>query len=73
MKHYTLIVHGILDQRWAEWFDGLTLTALPSGETQLSGPLPDQAALYGLLNRLRDLGLELTVVQSHEAEPGADH
>lgn len=67
MKHYTIIVRGLLDQRWVEWFDGLTLTALPSGEAQLSGLLPDQAALYGLLNRLRDLGLESIEVRRRAA------
>lgn len=48
-----------LDSQWLDWFDGMALRHLPDGSTELSGPVVDQAALYGLLNRPRDLGLTL--------------
>ena len=52
-------VRGRLDPRWSTWFDGLTLRPGGDGTTVLSGPVADQAALHGLLQRLRDLGLTL--------------
>jgi hypothetical protein len=55
-------IKGHLDQRWSEWFAGLTLTHLEGDETLLSGPLPDQPALHGLLERIRDLNLTLISV-----------
>ena len=64
MEHYTIRVKGHLDPRWSEWFQGLTVTQTESGETVLSGPVPDQAALHGVLNRIRDLGLRLLSVTS---------
>ena len=63
MSVYEIRVAGHLDARWESWFEGLTLERLPNGETRLRGPLPDQAALHGLLARIRDLGLELLAVQ----------
>jgi hypothetical protein len=51
-----------LDPCWSEWFAGLKLTHLEGDETLLSGPLPDQPALYGLLERIRDLNLTLISV-----------
>lgn len=59
-------VKGEIDQRWVEWFGGLSLSHSASGETLLSGLLPDQAALYGVICRLRDLGLALEGVRSIE-------
>lgn len=60
---YAIRVKGRLDgQRWAEWFDGMTITVW-QGETIISGPVPDQAALYGMLARLRDLALPLLAVE----------
>lgn len=60
---YDIRIQGHLSPRRAAQFDGLALTLLDDGSTLLSGPLPDQAALYGLLARLRNLGLPLLSVQ----------
>jgi hypothetical protein len=59
---YQIRVRGHLDQRWSVWFDGLTISHEPDGDTTLTGPVADQAALYGLLSRVRDLGLTLVSV-----------
>lgn len=53
---------GHLDQRWTDWFSGLQLTHLEGNETLLSGLLPDQAALHGLFEKIRDLNLTLISV-----------
>ena len=63
-KYYEIRIKGHLDQRWSDWFAGLRLTHLEENETLLSGPLPDQAALHGLLERIRDLNLTLISVTS---------
>ena len=60
---YQIRVRGHLDDRWFRWFDGLTLSLTPDGETLITGKALDQAALHALLNRIRDLGLELIAVQ----------
>jgi len=57
--HYRIWVKGHLSEQWADWFGGLTLENLPDGYAMLSGTLPDQSALYGVLNRIRDVGLTL--------------
>jgi len=54
-EHYEINVKGHLDQHWSEWFTGLKLTHLEGDEAGLCGPLPDKAALHGLLERIRDL------------------
>ena len=59
---YEIRIKGHLDNRWAEWFEGLTITQEENGETLLSGPVVDQAALHGLLRKVRDLGLPLVSV-----------
>ncbi len=60
---YEIRVKGVLDTRWSEWFDGMTVSSDDvSGETTLSGPVADQAALHGLLAKVRDLGLPLLSV-----------
>ena len=58
-------IKGHLDNRWADWFDGLTITREDNGDTCLTGPVVDQAALHGLLRKVRDLGLPLVSVISH--------
>jgi hypothetical protein len=62
----SITVKGHLDQRWSEWFDGLTITHLENGASVLSGHLPDQAALHGVLTKVRDLGLNLVAVDSED-------
>ncbi len=59
---YEIVVHGHLDQDWSYWFDGLIILQQNNGETLLTGPLVDQAALHGVLNKIRDLGLPLISV-----------
>ena len=55
-------IKGHLEQRWAGWFDGLAITHQDNGETLLTGPVSDQAALHSLLRKVRDLGLPLVAV-----------
>ncbi|MBV9596047.1 MAG: hypothetical protein JOZ87_04245 [Chloroflexi bacterium] len=62
-ESYEIRIKGHLNARWADWFDGLTLTQESDGSTLLSGPVMDQAALHGLLGKVRDLGLPLIAVQ----------
>jgi len=64
---YEIRIQGRLDERWSAWFDELTLSH-EDGTTVLRGPVTDQAALHGLLHKLRDLGLPLLSVT--RAEPG---
>ena len=64
MQQVEIRVKGHLDTQWAEWLDGLTITHTQQNETILSGPVKDQAALYGLIAKLRDLGLPLVSVNS---------
>lgn len=63
-QYYEIKVKGHLDPSWSEWFAGLTLTHQEGDVTLLTGPLPDQAALHGLLERIRDLNLTLLSVSS---------
>jgi hypothetical protein len=77
-EYYEIRIKGSLDPHWSDWFAGLRLTNLEGDETLLSGPLPDQAALHGLLERIRDLNLKLisvisgdpsTLVSDEEVKP----
>jgi hypothetical protein len=63
---YEIRLKGHLDDRWAEWFEGLTITLEDNGDTLLTGPVTDQAALHGLLKKVRDLGLPLVSVSPYE-------
>ena len=69
---YRIQVKEQLDTHWAAWFDGMTIRHTADGTTLLEGPVVDQAALYGLIRKVRDLGLTLIAVQPVAAEhPGA--
>ena len=59
---FEIRLRGQLDTRWASWFDGLTITQTEDGDTVLTGPVADQAALHGLLKKVRDLGIPLRSV-----------
>ena len=65
---YEIVIKGHLDERRAAWFEGMTITLLPGGETVLFGPITDQAMLYGILNRIRDMGLPLLTVGRKEEQ-----
>lgn len=66
---YEIRLAGTLDARWAEQFDGLTLTREPAGISVLRGAIPDQPALHGVLQRIRDLGLPLVAVTRIDESP----
>lgn len=61
-QQYEIRVRGHLDERWSDWFDGMTITLTEDGDTLLTGPVVDQAALYGLLRKVRDVGMPLASV-----------
>jgi len=65
---YQIRLKGHLDPQWTDWFEGLTITLLEDGDTLLTGPVVDQAALHGLLKKVRDLGMPLVSVCP--VEPG---
>ena len=65
---YQIRLKGHLGQQWTAWFEGLTITLEDNGETLLTGPVVDQAALHGLLRKVRDLGLPLLAVT--HVQPG---
>ena len=61
-------IKGCINEQWSKWFDGLTISHPNADATLLSGPVADSSALYGIIARLRDLGLQLTSVKSEEIE-----
>ena len=65
---YQIRIEGHLGREWADWFEGLAITALDNGDTLLTGPVIDQAALHGLLKKVRDLGMPLVSV--NRGKPG---
>jgi hypothetical protein len=66
---YKIRIKGHLDDKWADKFEGLNITLEDNGDTLLSGPVIDQAALHGLLKKIRDLGMPLVSVSSLEQSP----
>lgn len=66
MLQVEIRIIGNINKQWSEWFDGLTISPSDHDETILAGVVADQAALYGIISRLRDLGLQLTSVSSEE-------
>lgn len=68
---YEIRLMGHLDARWATWFDGLTVRHESDGTTAISGTVADQAALHGLLQRVRDLGLPLVSVTKADTDPAS--
>ena len=65
---YQIRLKGHLGRQWTDWFEGLTITLEDNGETLITGPVVDQAALFGLLRKVRDLGLPLLSVNRVESE-----
>jgi hypothetical protein len=59
---FQIRINGHLDRQWTDWFEGLTISLEEHGDTLLTGPVADQAALHGLLKKVRDLGLPLVSV-----------
>ena len=68
LEQYEICIKGHLDHHWSHWFEGLAIALKDNGETLLSGPVVDQAALYGLLIKVRDLGLPLVSVMPVQPE-----
>jgi hypothetical protein len=66
---YQIRIRGHLSDQWTGWFEGLTITLEEDGDTLLTGPVVDQAALFGLLKKVRDLGMQLVSINC--AEPGS--
>jgi hypothetical protein len=65
---YQIRVAGHLSEQWTGWFDGLSITLAEDGDTIISGPVVDQAALYGLLKKVRDLGMPLVSVNQKNSD-----
>jgi hypothetical protein len=73
---YEIRLKGHLGSQWADWFEGLAVTLAEDGETLLTGPVADQAALYGLLKKVRNLGMPLVSVnrvQFNKTDPYHSH
>ena len=67
---YEIRLKGHLDDRWADWFGGMTITLEDNGDTLLTSPVVDQAALHGLLKKVRDLGMPLISVNCVKSDQG---
>lgn len=68
MQNIEIVVKGHLDSHWSDWLEGMTITHTAEQNTMLCGEVADQSALYGLLSRLRDLGLTLISVVSTDQD-----
>ncbi|PKO15702.1 MAG: hypothetical protein CVU39_09260 [Chloroflexi bacterium HGW-Chloroflexi-10] len=66
--YYEIRLKGHLETRWMKWFNGMTIKLEDNGDTLLTGPVVDQAALHGLLKKVRDVGLPLLSVNSIETD-----
>jgi hypothetical protein len=69
-SRYEIRVDGVLDERWGDWFDDMQVSS-DGTQTVISGPLPDQPALHGVLTKIRDLGLSLVSVRRLDVGEGA--
>ena len=67
---YQFKIKGSLDSQWSDWFDSLTITTDDEGNTLLTGPVIDDAALYGLIKKVRDLGM--TLISFNQIKSGHD-
>lgn len=72
MHNVEIRVKGRLDQHWSEWFEGFEIAHCEMDETILTGQVPDQAALYGILTKLRNLGLSLIAVIPKEIQDSCE-
>ena len=70
---YEIRLKGQLDHQWTDWFGGLAITPEGNGDTLLSGPVVDQAALHGLLRKVRDLGIPLLSITPRDHPSSGDH
>jgi len=70
---YQIRLKGHLGSQWTDWFEDLTITLEENGDTLLTGPVIDQAALHGLLKKVRDLGMPLISVNPVEPSPSTRH
>jgi len=66
MQYIEIRVKGQIDRKWSDWFDSLSITYTQEGDTVLKGTITDQAAMYGILSKLRDLGMQLISVVPKE-------
>ena len=69
VEQYEIRLKGYLDARWSAWLDGLSLSHEADGTTLIAGPITDQAALHGVLRKVRDLGLPLLAVMAVDPRP----
>jgi hypothetical protein len=65
---YQIKIKGLLDRQWTDWFGGMTISSKEGGDTLLTGPVEDQAALHGLLKKVRDLGMTLISISPVEPD-----